>query len=269
MNYSDDFIQFVDKCFELKQFVGFGDPSSSVLIIGKETSTDAESNSSLDIQNAECIKNNASDWKKNISNKISGKELKDWEFIENLPLDKIQNNPIFPWKGTIKRDTSDTWKKYQKLHDVICFGKIDRDNSKKISFLNDFFITEMNQTPSKKTKNAKMNPNFRKELEFRKKEIINSNFIKHFPVIVLACSDYIWNTKSDMQISNIFNNVTFDKEYFFSEQNKFWTHYDNNYERLVIHTRQLSMAVMDEMIIEIGQLINQHLKKQKLWKKRI
>jgi len=106
---------------------------------------------------------------------------------------------------------------------------------------------------------------FKKELEYRKNIFFTSEFIQNFQVIVLACSNYIWNTETDRQIDRIFG-VNFDQhkkfsegEYVFSKQNKFYTHYDRSGSKLVIHTRQLSMNVMDEMMKGMGGLIRNHI----------
>lgn len=262
MKYPEEFNQLVDKCIKHKQFVGFGSPTSEILIIGKEvsTDTDTDSNTPLEIQNSESIKRNANDWKNNIINEIESRDVKKWDYNPDIELCDIDNNPLFPWKGTIKKQTSDTWKKYQKLHDIIYNGKINSDNSIEVSFLDNFFITEMNQNASRTTNAAQNKSDFIENLEFRKEKIIDTDYFKRFPVVILACSNYIWNVENDRQITNIFD-VKFDKEFSYSSQNKYRTHYNESGKRLVIHTRQLSMAVLDNMLIGMGNLIRNHLDK--------
>jgi len=83
--------------------------------------------------------------------------------------------------------------------------------------------------------------------------------------VILACSNYIWNSETDKQIDRIFGVKYDDKmihskgEYVFSKQNRFWVHYNENGRKLVIHTRQLSMNVMNSMLIEIGKIVKNHL----------
>lgn len=243
--YSNEFKEFVENCAKHNQFVGFGNPASKVVIIGKEVATDLESEE----QNINEYNQNASYWQENIKQNKTQGEIKNWN-----PESK-DNNPLYAWKGVIKKKTSDTWKKYQKLHDIVEIGFIDTDNSKDLTFLEDFFITEMNQNPSKKTADAQKKNDFKKSLEFRKKSIINHDFIKNFPVVILACSNYIIGK----EIETIFD-VRFDKEYG-SSQNKFWTHFDNDRKRLVIHTRQLSGHVLNSMLEEMGNLVRHHLNK--------
>ncbi len=47
--------------------------------------------------------------------------------------------------------------------------------------------------------------------EKRKKSFFRSEFIQNFSIVVLACSDYIWNKKNDWQINEIFG-VSYDLE---------------------------------------------------------
>ena len=53
----------------------------------------------------------------------------------------------------------------------------------------------MSNLPSKTTENAKKNPLFKEELEKRKNGFFKTAFIQNFPVVVLACSDYIVNNE--------------------------------------------------------------------------
>lgn len=266
MNYTKEFKKFVDKCVENKQFVGFGNPSEKVLIIGKEVSIDKQSYKAIDKQNTESIIQNPKEWCENVNNGISQSDVPMWHFIEKLPLCKVNNNPLFPFKGDLKKDTSDTWKKYQKLHDIIFKRQIDLDNNKMIDFPEDFFITEMNQTGSKTTSDAQKAPCFNDNLEFRKNNIINSDFIRAFPVVVLACSDYITNDDKVRKIDDIFG-VKYDGDkngkYWYSKANWFYTHHNTDNSKLVIHTRQLSANVKNEMLIKMGEIIREHLNKIK------
>lgn len=254
MEYSESFQIHVNKCLEFNQFVGFGNPNAQVLIIGKEVATDTDSSDPLQIQNTESIKRNALEWKSNIENSLDEKSIPDWQFDESLELSDLRNNPLHAWKGSSRRKTSNTFKNYQKLHDHI----FEPPKTSELNFQQIFFITEMNQSGSLTTSNAQSKSGFKNELEFRKSEILDSDFIRSFPVVVLACSNYIWNTEKEPQITKMFD-VSYDKEHFISKQNRFWTHYSEDGKRLVIHTRQLSMAVLNKLIIDMGSLIKSHL----------
>ena len=262
MKYNKEFKAFVEKCIENNQFVGFGNPSEKVLIIGKEVSTDKQSDKAIDKQNTVSINQNPKEWCENINKNISQSDVPTWHYIEKLPLCKVNNNPLFPWKGTLKKDTSDTWEKYQKLHDIIFKGEIDYDNNKIIDFPEDFFITEMNQNGSRTTSDAQKASDFKNNLEFRKNNLINSSFIRSFPVIILACSDYIKNNDKIREIDDIFG-VKYDGDkngkYWYSKANWFYTHHNTDNSKLVIHTRQLSANVKNELLKDMAEVIREHL----------
>jgi hypothetical protein len=267
MTYSSSFKNLVKESNN-KTFIGLGNPNSKILIVGKEVSTDVTSKKPIEIQNTITYKRNQKDWAINIENKISQKDIENWIFDENALAENIENNPLFAFKGAIKKTTSSTWKKYQKLHDSIFQGGINKNNNIPLTFQEDFFITEMSNSPSPKTKNAQNKKAFKAELALRKKEFFKSSYIQNFPVVVLACSNYILNSKKERQIDEIFGvEFDFDKkygkgEYFFTKYNRFWVHYNQNATKLVIHTRQLSNNVSDEMLIEMGEIIKQHLNKK-------
>lgn len=248
-------------------FIGLGNPNAKILIVGKEVSTNSKSSKPLERQNIISYKNNPGDWEMNIKLNRSQNQISNWIFDKDLNLDNVNNNPLFAFKGSFKKGTSDTWKKYQKLHDIIFKGGIVQNNDLELDFQKDFFITEMSEFPSPKTSNAQQVENFKLNLEKRKHSFFKSHFIQQFPVVVLACSNYIWNKENDMQINEIFN-VQYDYdmihskgEYNYSRYNKFWTHYSEDGEKLVIHTRQLSMNVKDIMLMEMGKLIRRQLDK--------
>lgn len=264
--YKQEFIDLVDQC-SYSEFIGLGKPNAKILIVGKEVATNPYSEDKLEKQNMVSYLNNVKDWEKNKTERKQQEDVKYWVFDENRKLDEVDNNPLFAFKGSKVKDTSDTWDKYQKLYDVIFNGDIDNNREKELDFQKGFFITEMSNIPSPKTHNAQREIDFKVNLERRKNSFFRSKFIQDFPVVVLACSNYIWNKQDDWQINNIFG-VKFDieqrfskGEYVFSPSNKFYAHYNDNGSKLVIHTRQLSMNVKDDMLKEMGALIREHLKK--------
>ena len=123
------------------------------------------------------------------------------------------------------------------------------------------FTTEMSEIPQKNTRNAKRNPEFESKLAKRKQEFFKSDFIQNFPVIVLACSDYIKNNDEIREIDEIFG-VHYKDEYekkIYTKSNWFFSHYSNDKTKLVIHTRQLSTNVMSELLANMGEVIRKHL----------
>ena len=119
----------------------------------------------------------------------------------------------------------------------------------------------MSEIPQKNTKFAHKHPEFKSRLINRKKEFFTSDFIQNFPVIVLACSDYIKNNDEVREIDDIFS-VKYKDEYehkVYTKSNWFYSHYNEDNTKLVIHTRQLSANVMKELLENMGEVIKKHL----------
>ncbi len=248
--YSKEFKKLVEQGLSKKTFIGFGNPNAKILIVGKEVSNSDEKDG-MDFYNK-----NAEIWKFNIERNIKQADVKD------------RYNPLFAYKGLTRgQNKSNTWRNYQKLYDIIFDIDKNLNNESMLNFQTKFFITEMSEIPAKTTNSAQKKKEFKESLERRKNEFFKENdFIKKFPVIILACSNYIWNKENDWQINNIFD-VTYDENkiyskgvYEFSSKNRFWTHYNETGKKLVIHTRQLSNNVRNDMLLEMGKLIKQHLK---------
>lgn len=264
--YKQEFIDLICQCSS-NEYIGLGKPNAKILLVGKEVATNPYSKDPLEEQNMVSYLNNVKDWEKNKTERKQQEDVEYWVFDENRKHEEVDNNPLFAFKGSKVKDTSDTWDKYQKLYDVIFNDSIDNNREKELDFQKEFFITEMSNIPSPKTHNAQRDIDFKANLARRKNNFFRSKFIKDFPVVVLACSNYIRNKKNDWQINDIFK-VTFDAEkkfskgeYVFSPSNKFYAHYSDDGSKLVIHTRQLSMNVKDDMLKEMGALIREHLKK--------
>jgi hypothetical protein len=239
MEYSKEFIDLV-KSSKDNEFIGFGNPKSKILIVGKEAATDWN------------YKTNAKDWLSNIEN--------------NKAIDDIDKNAIFdPSFATecpeFHKEGGCTWRKYQKLHDFIFEGSINPNPEREYNFLKNIFITEMGSIPSKRTKEAQQNPDFKKELD-KRKTFFQSEYINQFPVIVLACGNYIGYYDNINQIEDTFG-VTFDKKYPTTNSNaqSFWIHFNKDKPKLVIHTRQLSGSVSDELLEGIASHIKQFKEK--------
>lgn len=98
-------------------------------------------------------------------------------------------------------------------------------------------------------------------MQKRKEEFFkNSEFIQHFPVVILACGPYIEN-HNKKEIDTIFN-VSFDKEYKSDESTNaqsFWLHYNANKSKIVLHTRQLSANVKNTLLKKMADVIKEFL----------
>jgi len=204
-------------------YIGTGNPSANILIVGKEGSCEEYSMEEI------CF-------------------VKQW-------LPKIENDESLNLKRTTWNKTEGhTWSKYQKLHDYIF--DVDKNQREGFDFEERFFTTEMNTNRSKNTRSAS-----KEGMQKRKETFFKSDFIQQFPVTVLACGDYIQNNDKIREIDDIFG-VGFDKKYpneNTKNQQSFWTHYNANKTKLVIHTRQLSCNVTNELLKEMANVIKSFL----------
>lgn len=233
MLYSDSFKQLVAECFEKNIYIGWGNPSAKILLIGKEGSDE----SSLD------HKLNAEYWESDIKNGVTK------SYKSNFP----------------DLSVGSTWRKYQKLHDYIYQSEAKKPGE--FDFLERIFTTEMNIQPSKNTNKAVKGNSFMENIAIRKTTFLKTEFIQSFPVIVLACWNYIQNTGegNEREIDNIFGVTLAAEKYVLSKSGKkkypFLLHYDSTGKRLVIHCYQLSGAIPNALLEEIGKVIRDHIRK--------
>lgn len=230
---------------ELDIYIGTGNPNSKVLIIGKEVATDTESLATLELNNSRNHSNNVKLWLNNIQNGTKQDDIKKWN------KESQDNNPLYAFKGDtdILKKSGHTWTKYQKLYNYV----FSIENNRKIDFQERFFIAEMNENPSKRTSDAQKKSDFKLNLQIRKKALLNTKFIQDFPVVVLACSDYI----NGNEICSYFN-VDYIEEKGSGRQ-RFWIHRNTDNSKLVIHTRQLSANVSNELLSGMAEEIRSQL----------
>jgi len=255
MKYQKIFENDVKECKENGTYIGTGNPNSKILIVGKETATDIENKANRDehyvrfqTENLQDFKENAFKWDLNIKNNVEVNSIPNWIGGKDSPL---TSNPLFPYKSLHPKELKEgqTWRKYQKLHDLIFLNDFTSLKEKEIDFHNNFFLTEMNSSPAKFTKDAD-----KSGIPSRKQFFKESNFFQNFPVVVLACSNYI----NGDEIKEIFD-VSFYKQYGDGKQ-LFWTHYNSDKTKLVIHTRQLSTNVSNDLLKEIANEIRNFTK---------
>lgn len=208
-------------------FVGFGNPNSDLLILGKEKGFDATNSQQLEFESIR----NPSEWAFNIENRISFHKDKFY------PNSSFYHNAFFPYVGKMK--SGHTWNKYTKLTDALfSLDTEDEDNS----FLRSSFISEINHEPSISSKLKAYN--FETRLEFLK-----NDFYKSFKYIILGCGDYLNRT----QIEELF-----DVEFYLddSQPREKLVIYKNE-GRTVINTRQLSMDVKNNYILKVAKHLKQ------------
>lgn len=228
--YNKNFKNLIKECSD-RTYIGRGNPNAKILFIGKEYSTP------------------------NLKHEF---EAKYWS--EKIYLNELVNL-------NHKKDVVEghTWSKYQKLHDYI----FERSKTNILNFEDRIFTTEMSEISQKNTRDARKHIDFEEKLQQRKREFFKSEFIQDFPVVVLACSDYIKNNNVIREIDDIFG-VGYKDEYpkkTYTKSNWFYSHYNRDRTKLVIHTRQLSGNVLNELLKDMSTVIRRHLIDLNLYKK--
>ncbi len=231
--YTEHFKKFVSQGIEQKAYIGIGNPNSNILLVGKEAAIDPNNQEAL-----ENYKNDALKWQELIE---AGQEQ-----VYHYPID--EGSPLYKSWG------KNTWSKYQQLISAV------RERQAKpyfVDFLSSCFTTEINDAPMLRTADAN-----KEGLQNRKKFFQESSFIQEFPVVILACSNYIQNNEQVREIDEIFGVSYAGDEigkHQYNQGNWFYLHYSPDKRKLVIHTRQLSADVKNEMLQDMGRIIRQHL----------
>lgn len=230
--YGDKFKNFV-KNGVANYYIGTGNPNSNTLLIGKESAIDVN-----DTIGRKWYEENALSWENHIKSNT----------CEILEYSVDQDHPLRAGWG------KNTWSKYQKLSEII---RDKESGAYYVDFLKHSFTTEINDAPMKKTSDADKSGIPERKLLFK-----SSKFIQDFPVIVLACSDYIKNNDNIREIDEIFG-VTYAGDekgkFWYNKGNWFFLHYSPDFKKLVIHTRQLSADVKNELLLDMGKIIRKHL----------
>lgn len=240
--YSKEFINLVNIAFSESEkltqeekaegnpyYIGFGNPNAKILFIGKEKGFDIEKN--LRQFEFESLLN-PKEWKNYIDNSIGINTNKHYESNNYI-------NAFFPYLG--KNKGGHTWNKYEKILKNIYPDMATENNN----FFSKAFLTEVNFQPSK----------YSKIKIFKNQERINflkEDYFKSFDAIILACGKYL----NDSQIEEIFDVKLQDEEK--SEKHELLNVFKNK-NRILLKTRQLSMAVSNEYLKKISNSINEHL----------
>lgn len=244
MYYTKEFKEVV----KLNTFIGMGNPKSKILILGKEVATDVEEgkNKDLEEKNLNSFNKNCEDWIDNIRENRTQDDIPIWDINKN------NNNPLYAFKGVKINKEGHTWRKYQKLNNYI----YNKENNFNIDFQEKSFISEISILPSKTTSKAQKKESFKESLQHRKKTFLTSDFIQKFPIVILACGNYI----NGDEITSIFD-VSFIREEGTPRQ-KYWIHYNKDKTKLVIHTRQLSANISKELLRGIANEVKTFIKTQ-------
>lgn len=233
MDYNKEFEKIIDECVKHNQYVGLGNPNAKILLVGKEAGSPV--GSKLNHGSGESWKENKIDYSR--------------KFTPTEP--KLKNN-------------NHTWQKYQKLHDIILEklnhkDKIQNRDAYEITFVENVFTTELSNLPAPKTSDAKKQKEFEPELEKRKKVFWKNQFIKQFPIVIIAASDNKYIETYSGEVCELFD-VEFSEQFICAKSDKLWIHHavkgkNDIFPKLLIHTRQLTNGASNELIDKIAELV--------------
>lgn len=207
-------------------FIGFGNPNSDILFLGREKGFDINNSPNLFIK--ESI-NNIVHW--NLINKNHE------QINHNLLIEKIGFNPLFPrtfHNGQMRK--SHTWGKYSH----IVGGLRNKDHGKifneietyEKSFFYDCFISEINFIPSRYSKGTKLN-NVRKKL-------LKHDFYKSFSKIIIGALGYL-SIEDIMELFSL-KGSGFEIELGENKSRKIKAHKFQENGKIIIYCNQLSGA---------------------------
>jgi len=208
-------------------FVGFGNPNSKILIMGKEKGFDECNLKQLQYESIE----NQNEWKYYIDNNVSFNKTKFYNSEHYI-------NAFRPYHGKIKG--GHTWNKYFTLLKNI-YPQIQKNENE---FLDYTFLSEINFEPSKLSKIKAFN-------NLERIELLKNDYYKSFNVVICACANYL----TDNQIEEIFD-VEFDSD--LSKPNEKLKIFKTE-NRVLINTRQLSMNIKNDYLSRISEVAKKYL----------
>lgn len=267
MNYSKEFKDAVDFSEKNQLFLGFGNQNAKILIIGKEHYHDTKSEVDTPEYYKELLTSRESDnkeniraWQENISTNFKPTWAKQESFCNS-------SNPQTAWwnqknkqdrrlkGGDFNKGTSNTYLHYQKIYQNVFHNGEKLDN---IDFQREFFLSEMNDLPSKESYNLPKLNELRSNFIAKRKELFNLPYFKNFPVIILASGHY--SRDYDFNIEDVFD-VKFIGETKTIGKSWYNLHFSSDNKRILIHTRQLSTSVSNDLTLSISNEIKKFLSK--------
>ena len=255
MNYTPHFVDVVEYCKDNKLFIGYGNPSAKVLVIGKEKSNDDLESIDTIAGIKQIVENSNKGNQINIDgwiDVISSDVLADWD---NMPVNKLSslyssgsqfNKGNRETKNGWNNGTSGTYLKYQKLKEFLLKEK----RSEKINFQKHFFLTEFSDISTKMSYTKKEIKKLRATSIAKRKELLKMAFFKSFPITIVAAGSYPKDYEIDLE--DIFD-VKYVGETQFIGEHWYNVHISTDSKRILIHTRQLSGAITDDLLLGISQ----------------
>ena len=214
-------------------YIGQGNPNSSILIIGREHGFSKEN----EWYKTE-VQGNHDQWVKI----TSGEGFSEAGYSPRTCFS--ENEQEFRIGRPKSNGTSPTWYVYQKIVNAICPHEmqIGKRGVPLLDFFDYCFITEFsiesrpnNDDIEKDEKDATQDSINKRTL------LLSSEFFRSFPIVILACGNYYDNYRIDFE--KMFD-VKWEKPTQKVEigKKKYWMnlHYSNDRKRIVIHTCQAS-----------------------------
>ena len=186
-------------------YIGFGNPESSLLILGKECAKKMDKTS--EIIDGFSVQRNSKQWNKYLDNTCAS-TIKTWD---EVPYDEMEVhfNPRFAFYGQKfhcrrkRKDeedydnggTSRTWYFYQKLINLVR-GNDKMRSGDKLDFQNYCFISDLSDY-SKPMSNAGERKKTIDSIVYRSAQLFTDPFFQAFPVVLGAFGNYM--TKEQLQ----------------------------------------------------------------------
>lgn len=269
MKYTKEFKDAVKYSKEKNLFLGYGNPNGKVLMIGKEEyfkskeTSDTESFYEDILSQREKINiQNINSWLKN----IEGDFQPVWSYdIERAVINSNAQTKYWGQRNILNTQlkngdwnmgTSSTYKNYQKIYQNVFLDAKKEDH---INFQKEFFITELNDLVAEKDFKFKRLTELKKQFITQRAKLLSLPFFKSFPVVVIASGHYSKDFQFD--IEKTFE-VTYVGEPVFVGKSWYNMHYSEGGKRIVIHTRQLSTSVTNELINAISNKIKDQISSQ-------
>ncbi|MDR1762128.1 MAG: hypothetical protein LBR55_06735 [Bacteroidales bacterium] len=258
-----DLKNVLEYCENEKIYFGEGTATARILFIGKEAGWNESMPKPDKIENIKLqekcsVEHNLNCWQ-------NGNGC-----LEQLKKDALKPKKKGGWPN------SPTWRSYQFLIKEITGKKDISKNS--YDFLDHSFITELSQIPlpysnfikEKSKTEIGWDDNIRKESVQKREELFHKNsFFQNFSIVIMACGHYPTREfnkkmyeKYTFDIGKVFNS-TFEKKITYKDDEKLlkgnW--FDvyrgktkNGKNKILIHTRQVSMGISTYALLKIAEL---------------
>ncbi|NUY82723.1 hypothetical protein HUK80_17605 [Flavobacterium sp. MAH-1] len=225
-----DNLSIDEKQFGNPYYIGFGNPNSKVLILGKEKGFDVQNTLTNKQFEYESLKN-PNEWKYYIENKIPRNTSKYHESEHYI-------NAFVPYLH--KNKSGHTWTKYEVVLKYL-FPEITGFEN---DFFNHAFISEVNYQPSKLSKIKRFqNP--------ERLNLLEHDYFKSFPITILGCGNYL----SHEQIQQIFDVAYFEN---LSKPRQKLVIFKNS-DRILVQTRQLSFDINGDYLKRIADQVSSYI----------